>query len=72
MVISGSFHDTFRDAKLPNSKIFTEANGFIHVWLSCLDVGGENVRVTSIEDSHGGAAEELTASGAKLNAEIYQ
>lgn len=29
--------------------------------------GGENVAVTGVEDGHGGAAEELTASGAKLD-----
>lgn len=37
-----------------------------HTHLSA-GVGGKDIRVTSIEDGHGAAAEELTASGAELN-----
>ena len=32
-----------------------------------LGVGGQDVRVTGIEDSHGGATEELTAGGTELD-----
>ena len=32
-----------------------------------LGVGGQDVRVTGIEDGHGGAAEELTAGGTELD-----
>lgn len=30
----------------------------------------QDVRVTSVQDGHGGAAEQLTASGTKLNLHI--
>jgi hypothetical protein len=32
-----------------------------------LSVGGEDVRVTLVKDSHGGATEELSTGGSKLN-----
>jgi hypothetical protein len=41
---------------------FVARNRAIRLSLTAQDVG-----VTGIEDSHGGAAEELTASGTELN-----
>lgn len=48
--------------------------GIISIWTPhaqsnflVLGAGGQDVRVTGIEDGHGGAAEELTAGGTELN-----
>jgi hypothetical protein len=65
---SSKFVNVQKDPKYPNSgpSFVLDHNP------RRLSVGGEDVRVTLVEDSHGGAAEELSTSGSKLDLFIIE
>ena len=58
-----------------NVHIYNLFSSHLHTYVPCKDVHlssltREDIGVTSIQDSHGGASEELTTCGTELNLQI--